>query len=111
MTGDGGRRGSDSGARRERVLASNSSLPALLWLVLIGGGILVVSFAFLFGVESGYSQVAMLSRLTLMISLLLFIVADAQHPLQRSCSVPPEAMETVLYQFGRPDALVATPSR
>ncbi len=97
-------------ARRERVLASDSGLPEILWLVLIGGGILVVGFAFLFGVESGYSQVAILSGLTLMISLLLFVVADAQHPFRGSFSVPPEAMESVLHQFGQPPAPVATPT-
>jgi hypothetical protein len=97
-------------ARRERVLASNSGLPDILWLVLIGGGVLVVGFAFLFGVESGYSQAAILSGLTLMISLLLFVVADAQHPFQGSFSVPPEAMESVLHQFGSPTAPAATPT-
>jgi hypothetical protein len=97
-------------ARRERVLASDSGLPEILWLVLIGGGLLVVGFAFLFGVESGYSQAAILSGLTLMISLLLFVVADAQHPFQGSFSVPPEAMESVLHQFGQPAAPAATPT-
>jgi hypothetical protein len=96
-------------ARRERVLASNSGLPTILWLVLIGGGILVVGFAFLFGVESGYSQVAILGGITLTISMLLFVVADAQHPFRGSFSVPPEAMESVLQQFGEPVA-PATPS-
>ena len=71
-------------ARRERVLASDSGLPDILWLVLIGGGVVVVGFAFLFGVESRYSQAAILTGLTLTISLLLFVVADAQHPFQGS---------------------------
>jgi hypothetical protein len=97
-------------ARRERVLASNSGLPNILWLVLIGGGVVVVGFAFLFGVESGYSQVAILTGLTLTISLLLFVVADAQHPFQGSFSVPPEAMESVLHQFGPAAAPAATPT-
>jgi hypothetical protein len=96
-------------ARRERVLASDSGLPPILWLVLIGGALLVVGFAFLFGVESGYSQVAILSGLTVTISLLLFVVADAQHPFQGSFSVPPEAMESVVHQFGQTAAPAATP--
>ncbi len=97
-------------ARRERVLASNSGLPNILWLVLIGGGVVVVGFAFLFGVESGYSQAAILTGLTLTISLLLFVVADAQHPFQGSFSVPPEAMESVIHQFGLPTVPAATPT-
>jgi hypothetical protein len=97
-------------ARRGRVLASHSGLPPILWLVLIGGGVLVVAFAFLFGVESPYSQAAILSGLTLTISLLLFVVADAQHPFRGSFSVHPEGMESVLQQFGRPAASAATPT-
>jgi Protein of unknown function (DUF4239) len=97
-------------ARRERVLASHSGLPGILWLVLIGGAVLVVGFALLFGVESGSSQVAILSGLTLLIALLLFVVADAQHPFQGSFSVPPEGMESVLEQFGHPAAPAATPT-
>ena len=97
-------------ARRGRVLASNSGLPDILWLVLIGGGVLVVGFAFLFGVESPYSQAAIMGGLTLTISLLLFVVADAQHPFRGSFAVPPEGMESVLQQFGHPAAPAATPA-
>jgi hypothetical protein len=92
------------------VLASESGLPDTLWLVLIVGGVLVVGFAFLFGVESVFSQVAIMSGLTLTISLLLFVVADAQHPFQGSFSVPPEAMESVVQQFSSPAAPAATPT-
>jgi hypothetical protein len=97
-------------ARRERVLASHGGLPDTLWWVLISGAVVVVGFAFLFGVESGYSQAAILTGLTLTISLLLFVVADAQHPFRGSFSVPPEAMESVLRQFGQPATPAATPT-
>ncbi len=96
-------------ARRGRVLASDSGLPNILWLVLIGGGVLVVAFAFLFGVESPYSQAAIMGALTLTISMLLFVVADAQHPFRGSFVVKPEGMESVLTQFGHPAAPVAVP--
>jgi hypothetical protein len=96
--------------RRGRILASNSGLPGILWLVLIGGGALVVAFAFLFGVESPYSQAAILGALTVTISLLLFVVADAQHPFRGSFAVDPEGMESVLAQFGHPAAPAATPT-
>jgi hypothetical protein len=97
-------------ARRERVLASDSGLPGILWLVLIGGGVVVVSFAFLFGVESPYSQAAIIGGLTLTISLQLFVAADAQHPFRGSFSVGPEGMESVLRQFGHAAAPAGTPT-
>jgi hypothetical protein len=96
--------------RRERVLASQSGLPRILWLVLIAGGVIVVAFAFLFGVESQYSQAAILSGLTVTIALLLFVVADAQHPFQGGFVVHPEGMESVLAQFGHPTGPSLTPA-
>jgi hypothetical protein len=88
-----------SANRRARVLASNSGLPEVLWVVLIGGGVLVVAFAFLFGVESPYSQAAIMGALTLTIAMLLYVVADAQHPFQGSFVVQPEGLESVVAQF------------
>jgi hypothetical protein len=96
--------------RRERVLASDSGLPDILWLVLITGGVLVVAFAFLFGVESVYSQAAIVSGLTITISLLLFVVADAQHPFRGGFAVHPEGMESVLAQFGHTTDASVTPA-
>ncbi len=97
-------------ARRGRVLASDSGFPEILWLVLIGGGVLVVAFAFLFGVESPYSQAAIMGGLTLTISMLLFVVADAQHPFRGGFAVDPEGMESVLQQFGHPTGTTAAPA-
>jgi hypothetical protein len=97
-------------ARRGRVLASNSGLPDIMWLVLIGGGVLVVGFAFLFGVENAYSQAAIIGALTVTISLLLFVVADAQHPFRGGFAVHPEGMESVLAQFGHAAGTSVTPA-
>jgi hypothetical protein len=102
--------GEVSATRRARVLASNSGLPPIMWLVLIGGGVLVVAFAFLFGVESPYSQAAIMGGLTVTISLLLFVVADAQHPFRGGFAVEPEGMESVLEQFGHAPAPAPAPA-
>jgi len=99
-----------SADRRGRVLASNSGLPDIMWLVLVGGGVLVVGFAFLFGVESAYSQAAIMGALTVTISLLLFVAADAQHPFRGGFVVEPEGLESVLEQFGHTAAPAATPT-
>jgi hypothetical protein len=96
--------------RRARVLASNSGLPGIMWLVLIAGGVLVIAFAFLFGVESSYAQAAIVGALTLTIALLLFVVADAQHPFRGGFVVKPEGMESVLAQFGHAAGPAATPA-
>jgi hypothetical protein len=51
-----------------------------------------------------------MGALTLTISLLLFVVADAQHPFQGSFAVQPEGMESVLAQFGHAAAPTAIPA-
>ena len=97
-------------ARRERILASNSGLPGILWVMLVSGGVLVVAFALLFGVESPYAQAAIVGALTVIISMLLFVAADMQHPFQGSITVQPEGLELVLRQFGSAALPTATPS-
>jgi len=91
-----------SATRRTRVLASNSGLPGILWAVLIGGGVLLICFAFLFGVASPWSQGAIIGALAVTISMLLFVVADAQHPFRGGFKVTPEGLESVLEQFTPP---------
>jgi hypothetical protein len=86
--------------RRGRILASESGLPGILWLVMCGGGVLLVAFAFLFGVESPYSQAAITGALAVTVSMLLFVAADMQHPFRGGLKVEPEGLELVLKQFG-----------
>ena len=38
-------------ARRERLLEVREGIPELLWVVLVGGGVLTVSFTYLFGLK------------------------------------------------------------
>jgi hypothetical protein len=69
-----------------------------------------VRFSFLFGDQSPYSQAAIMAGLTLTISLLVFVVSDAQHPFRGGFVVEPEGMESMLVQFGHPPASVASPA-
>src|SRR3712207_9562262 len=39
-------------ARRTRLVAAEEGLPSVLWVVLIAAGIVVVGFAYLFGMEN-----------------------------------------------------------
>jgi hypothetical protein len=97
-------------ARRERILASNSGLPGVLWFMLVSGGVLVVAFALLFGVESPYAQAAIVGALTVTIAMLLFVAADMQHPFQGGITVQPEGLELILQQFGSNPLPAATPT-
>jgi Protein of unknown function (DUF4239) len=86
-------------ARRDRLLEANQGLPAILWVVLVTGGIVVVSFTYLFGLDSTMIHLLMVASLALVISLVLFTVAALNFPFKGDITVHPEAMEQVLGRF------------
>jgi hypothetical protein len=86
-------------ARRERLLAAEQGLPAILWVVLIVGGIEVVGFTYLFGLESTTVHVLMVAALTFIIALVLFTVAALDYPFKGDVHIGPEAFEQVLGRF------------
>src|ERR671910_1004207 len=83
-------------ARRTRLVQAEESLPTVLWVVLIVGGILVVSFAYLFGMENTGAHSLMVVALAGVIALILFTIAAMEHPFSGGARVGPEAFELVL---------------
>ena len=59
-------------ARRARLLQAEEGLPAILWAVLLVGGLIVVGFTYLFGLRSTTVHVLMAAALALIIGLVLF---------------------------------------
>jgi hypothetical protein len=86
-------------ARRTRLVAAEESLPTVLWVVLIVGGIVVVGFAYLFGMENTGAHALMVVALAGVIALVLFTIAAMDHPFTGSARVGPEAFELVLERF------------
>jgi hypothetical protein len=86
-------------ARGDPLLEAEQGLPAILWVVLISGGIIVVTFTYLFGLESTLVHVFMVAALALIIALVLFTVAALNYPFKGDITIDPEAMEQVLRRF------------
>jgi hypothetical protein len=86
-------------ARRERLLDADQGLPDILWVVLIVGGIVVISFTYLFGLDSTLVHVLMVAALALIIGLVLFTVAELDFPFRGDIRIGPVAMEQVLGMF------------
>ena len=86
-------------ARRERLLDAKEGIPAILWVVLLVGGVVVVGFTYLFGLENNTTHMLMVAALALIISLVLFTVATLNHPFKGEVRVGPEAFEQVLSRF------------
>jgi hypothetical protein len=86
-------------ARRTRLVVAEESLPTVLWVVLIVGGIVVVGFAYLFGMENAAAHSLMVVALAGVIALVLFTIAAMDHPFTGAAHVGPEAFELVLERF------------
>jgi lipid-A-disaccharide synthase-like uncharacterized protein len=61
-------------ARRDRLVDAEEGLPALLWVVLLLGGVIVVGFTYLFGLDNTLVHTLMVGALAAVIALSLFTV-------------------------------------
>jgi hypothetical protein len=86
-------------ARRTRLVQAEESLPTVLWVVLIVGGIVVVGFAYLFGMENTGAHALMVVALAGVITLVLFTIAAMDHPFSGGARIEPSAFELVLERF------------
>jgi hypothetical protein len=86
-------------ARRARLSASGSSIPSVMWVLLIGGGILTVGFSYFFGMEENTVHRAMSAMLAAMIAFVLFLILVLDYPFTGDISVSPEALERVMHHI------------
>ncbi len=92
--------------RRLRIFAGNDTVPPMVWLILLVGGLITVSYTYFFGVRNIRGQYIMTSALTIMISLILFLVYVLDHPFTGTGRVSArpfsEAMELMQKQYSEP---------
>jgi hypothetical protein len=85
--------------RRIRILQSHEMLPAILWVVLIAGGIITVAAACFFGVPNFRFHLLQVVVLSFLISLVLVAIADIDRPYQGDVRVSPEGFVFALHTF------------
>ena len=86
-------------AREQRLLQANAGLPTILWAVLLIGGVIVVAFTYLFGLQSTLVHTLMVAALALTIALVLFTVGALDYPFKGDIRVRPDAFLSVLERF------------
>jgi uncharacterized membrane protein YraQ (UPF0718 family) len=86
-------------ARNARLVEAGEGIPTVLWGVLIVGGVLVVSFTYLFGLENTLVHRLMVAVLALIISQVLFTIGVLEYPFSGDVRVGPEPFELVLERF------------
>ena len=83
-------------ARRARLLKAEEGLPAILWVVLLLGGMIVVGFTYLFDLRSTAAHMLMVAALALTIGLVLFTIGALDHPFSGDIRVGPDAFNSVI---------------
>ena len=85
--------------RRLRLLEASGGVPRVLWGVLVVGGIIVVGFTYLFGLENTKSHRLIIAALAAMIALVISTIYALDHPFGGLTRVQPRAFELVLERF------------
>jgi fumarate reductase subunit D len=89
-----------SDARRSRLLEVREGIPRLLWVVLVLGGVITVSFTYLFGLKSNVAHALMVAALTLLICGILFTIGEFDNPFSGVVEISPDAFKEALSSFG-----------
>ena len=87
-------------ARRSRLLEVREGIPNLLWVVLVVGGVITVSFTYLFGLKSNLAHALMVAALTLLICGILFTIGEFDYPFSGIVEIRLDAFKEMLGSFG-----------
>jgi hypothetical protein len=86
-------------ARQARLLAADTTIPAVVWIVTIVGGALTVGFASLLGVPSLAMHLAMSAVLAVSGALVLILIIALSNPFRGDFRVSTEPFDQVLTQI------------
>ena len=90
--------------RRQRSDRVNDSLPGVLWVVVLVGGMLTICVSYFFWIEDVRFHLLLLSMLSLFIGLMVFLIAALDHPFRGEVSVSPDSYKTIVRAMEALDA-------
>jgi hypothetical protein len=82
--------------RRLRIFAGNNTVPPVIWLVLLVGGVITVSYTYFFGMKNIKAQYMLTATLTVTITLILFLIYVLDHPFTGTSKVSTEPLKQVM---------------
>jgi hypothetical protein len=85
--------------RAERVVESHQGVPHLVWVVLILGWVLTMSFTFFFGMESSGLHKLYTTALAVLAALTLYVIFRMEFPFTGPAQVTPAAFESALHEM------------
>ena len=77
--------------RRVRILQSETSMPMILWTVLVIGGVITIGASGLIGTENVALHFTLMIAISLLISLALIAIADIDRSFQGGVHIRPTA--------------------
>jgi hypothetical protein len=83
-------------SRRTRIMNANTGVHMVLWVVLLAGGVMTMTFISFFGAESLKTQMVMAVLLASLVGLILFTIAVMDYPFTGSVAISSEAFKPVL---------------
>lgn len=86
-------------ARQQRLLAADTTIPAVVWIVTIVGGALTIAFASLLGVPSLGMHLAMSAALAISGALVLILIIALSNPFRGDFRVSTQPFDQVLAQI------------
>ncbi len=82
-------------SRNHRLNQMTSGLPSTLWFVLIVGAVINLALIAMLGVKKIEAHLALSGLFAVFLSLMLFLIADLDHPFLGKFSISPDALETI----------------
>ena len=82
--------------RRLRIFAGNNTIPSVIWVVLLIGGLITVSYTYFLGVKNIRAQYLMTAALTVTITLILVLIYILDHPFTGESSVSLKPLKEVI---------------
>ncbi len=82
--------------RRLRIFAGNDTVPPVIWLVILVGGVIAASYTYFFGMKNIKAQYMMTATLTVTITLILFLIYVLDHPFTGTSRVSVEPLKEVM---------------
>jgi hypothetical protein len=82
--------------RRRRLLAANSELPPLMWILLLIGAGVTILFTFLFGTRHAWTQYLVVGAVTGLVAFSILLVDAMQYPYSGDVSIKPDPYESVV---------------
>ena len=82
--------------RKLRVSAGDAAVPGELWVLLIGGGAVVMAFTFLFGTRDLFIHACAVGLTAGLMGFVIYLIFALEHPFVGALSVKPDPYVTVL---------------